>query len=106
MNKIYNFYLIIVLGICMLFLNSRPISNHKFSFNFVDSKNNILLFNNFGLKENCPVTPPNLKDIFKVNQTVFKASQINEILENENIYIESGGRWKPENCSSNNKVKI
>jgi uridylate kinase len=89
----------------MLFLYSRPISNQKFLFNFGDSKKNLLLFNNFGLKVNCPLTPPNLKSRIKVNQTVFNASQINEILENENIYIESGGRWKPENCTSNNKVK-
>jgi hypothetical protein len=90
----------------MLFPNLRTLSKYKFRSNFGDSKKNLLLFNNFELKENCPVTPPNLKDIFKVNQIVFNTSQINEILENENIYIESGGRWKPENCSSNNKVNI
>jgi hypothetical protein len=90
----------------MLFLNLRVLSKHKFPFNFEGMDKNLLLVNNSELEENCPVTPPNLNDIFKVNQTVFNTSQINEILENENIFIESGGRWKPENCSSNNKVKI
>jgi hypothetical protein len=52
----------------------------------------------------CPMIPPNLKTKAEINQTVYNETQIIEILQLENIEIELGGRWKPANCISNNKV--